>query len=150
VPTYDIEVTRDGRTVYSHHKPARISQARKLDNGNILYAHTSGHLIEMDITGKEQWSLAVGHLTSWGSVEPLPDAHFLVAQYGNGRVIEIDNTGKVFWECTVQSPAHATRLPDGRTLVASAEGRKIATFDVSGKEVAKVDTQGRPFFVRWR
>src|SRR5260370_30930932 len=104
----------------------------------------------MDPPGKGEWGLPRGTLPSWGSVEPLPDAHFLVAQYSKGQVIEIDNTGKVFWECTVQTPAHATRLPDGRTLVASAEGRKIATFDASGKEVAKVDTQGRPFFVRWR
>ena len=102
----------------------------------------------MDTAGNELRTVAVGVLGWWSGVEPLPGGRFLVAQYANNRVVEVDGVGKVFWECSVTSPAWATRLRNGHTLVASTDANCMVEFDRAGKEVWKKPTQGRPVRVR--
>ena len=65
-------------------------------------------------------------------------------------VTEVDTTGKVYWEVMVNSPGYATRLPGGNTLVASIEGKFVAEYDRTGKEVWRQNTPGRPFRVHRR
>jgi hypothetical protein len=151
IATYNelLEVTRDGKTVYSHPRTgASIYCAQKLPNGNLLFAQGSGNIVEMETGGKEVRTIAVGSLASWAGVEPLPGGRYLVAQYAAGRVVEIDAVGKVFWECSVTSPAWATRLPNGHTLVTSTDARCLVEFDRAGKEARKQPTHGRPFRAR--
>jgi HEAT repeat protein len=142
------EVSRDGKKLYSYKKPNSIYCAQKLRNGHILYAHSSGKVVEMDATGKEVHSLNVDGLSAWASVEQLPNGRYLISQYSLNRVSEVDPAGRVYWECAVQTPAWSTRLPNGNTLVASTEGHRIVELDRAGKEVWKQETQGRPFRVR--
>jgi outer membrane protein assembly factor BamB len=143
-----LEVTRDGTEVYSHKHPNSIYCAQKLRNGHILFAHSSGHLIEIETNGKEVRRLAVSGLGSWAGVELLSNGHFLVAQYASNHVVELDAAGKVFWEGTVQTPAWCTRLRNGNTLVASTDAHCVVELDRAGKEVWKRETPGRPFRVR--
>lgn len=144
-----LEVTPDGKVVYSHRRGnGSIYCGQKLPNGNLLFAEGNGNVVEMDLTGKEVRSVAVGGLGSWAGLEPLSGGRYLVAQYANNRVVEVDAVGKVLWECAVASPAWATRLRSGNTLVASTDGRMLFEFDRAGKEVWKVPAQGRPFRVR--
>lgn len=150
IATYSelFEVTRDGRKAYSHKKPPSIYCAQKLRNGNILYAHSGGAIVELEPSGKEVRSVTVKGLAAWASVEQLPNGRYLVSQYGNNRIIEVDDSGRIHWESIVQTPAWCTRLPNGNTLVACTEGHCIVELDRAGKEVWKKETQGRPFRVR--
>jgi hypothetical protein len=142
------EVTRDGKVLYAYKRPGSIYCAQKLRNGNILYAHAGGQIIELDTAGKEVRALALRGLAAWASIEVLPNGRYLVSQYSLNRVIEVDPNGKVYWECSAQTPAWATRLRNGNTLIACTEGRCVVEIDRSGKEVWKQTTAGRPFRVR--
>lgn len=142
------EVTRDGKVVYAYKRPGSIYCAEKLRNGHIVYAHAGGQIVELDATGKEMRSLALRGLSAWASVEVLPSGRFLVSQYSLNRVVEVDASGKVYWECSASTPAFATRLRNGNTLIACTEGRYVVEVDRSGQEVWKQTTLGRPFRVR--
>jgi hypothetical protein len=150
IATYSelLEVTRNGKKAYSYEKAGSVYCAVKLRNGNIVYAHSSAGIVELGPDGKEIRSIPVPGLSAWASVEPLPNGRYLVSQYSNNRVVEIDDAGRVQWQCSVQTPAWATRLPNGNTLVASTEGHCVLEFDRAGKEVWKRETNGRPFRVR--
>jgi hypothetical protein len=143
-----LEVSRDGKAVYSHKKKGNIYCARKRRNGNIIYAHGDGAIVEIDPDGKEVHSITVEGLSSWAGIEVLPNGRYLISKYSQNRVVEIDKAGKVHWECTVQTPAWCTRLHNGNTLVASTDEHCIVELDRSGKEVWKQETKGRPFRVR--
>jgi HEAT repeat protein len=150
IATYNeiLEVTRAGKVVYSHNKPGMIYWAEKQRNGNILYAQSTGQIIEMDTAGKEVRQIKVDGHFNWVGVELLPGGRMLVAQYAQGKVVEIDSAGKVLKTWMVQTPAWATRLRNGNTLVASPDGRMVVEFSPSGKEVWRKSTAGRPFRVR--
>jgi hypothetical protein len=142
------EVTRDGKILYTFKRPGSIYCAQKLRNGHIVYAHAGGQLVELDATGKEVRSLALRGLSAWASVEVLSNGRYLVSQYSLNRVVEVDANGKVYWECSAQTPAFATRLRNGNTLIACTEGRCVIEVDRSGQELWKQATIGRPFRVR--
>jgi hypothetical protein len=142
-----MEVTRDGKKQFSRKLGSSVFCADKLPNGNILYAHSHGRIVEMTPLGKEVRSFEVGGLSAWASVEPLPSGRWLVAQYSKNMVVEVDENGRIHWECPVQTPAWCTRLPNGNTLVACTEGHCVIEFDRAGKEVWKRETLGRPFRV---
>jgi hypothetical protein len=146
-----LEVTRQGKAVYSFRKPgAAIFSARKLPGGHILYIHNKGKVVEIDRTGKEVRSIPAGDTDGWASFEQLPNGRFLIAQYKHSKVLEIDAAGKVLWECTVVTPAHATRLANGHTLVASSTANKVVELDAAGKLVSQRTTKGRPVRVYQR
>jgi HEAT repeat protein len=140
-----MEVTKDGRTVYSHQK-GDVYRATKLRNGHIVYT-TGTQVVELDATGKQVTAVNLNGL-AWGSADKLPNGRYLVALYGGGKVVEVDAAGKVFWECQVASPAMAVRLRNGHTVVASSEGRMVAEYDQKGKEVWKQRVTGRVWSAR--
>jgi hypothetical protein len=78
----------------------------------------------------------------------LPNGRYLVAQYSANKVIELDNNGTVHWEVSVTTPSCVSRLPNGNILVSAMDARYVAEFNREKKEVWKLKTQGRPFFVR--
>src|SRR5260370_1353561 len=55
--------------------------------------------------------------------------------YTQGKVLEIDATGKVVWEAAVPSAYHATRLPNGNTLVSSHGTKRVVEVGRDGKIV---------------
>jgi hypothetical protein len=60
-----LEVTRDGKTVYSYGKAYGVYYALKLRNGHILYAHRNNQLVELDGAGKEVRTVPCTNTTSW-------------------------------------------------------------------------------------
>jgi hypothetical protein len=143
-----MEITRDGEKVFTHKTGASVFCAKKLRNGNILYAHSQGQIVELGSNGREVRSITLGGMSAWASVEPLPNGRYLVSQYNKNQIVEVDELGRIQWECAIQTPAWCTRLPNGNTLVASTEGHRILEVDRTGKEVWQRETQGRPFRVK--
>ncbi|MBL8796178.1 MAG: PQQ-binding-like beta-propeller repeat protein [Planctomycetia bacterium] len=144
------EVTREGKKVWSHQKPHSIYCAQLLPNRHILYIHSNGNIVELDALGKEVRSVPAGNTSGWGSVELLPNGHFLIALYNTNKVREIDENGKVYLECSVSQATFATRLANGHTLAADSQNRQIIEFDQLGKVVSRQAVPGRPFRVRRR
>jgi HEAT repeat protein len=144
-----LEVTRDGKAVYSHQRPGSIYHAVKMRTGHILYVHSGGNLVEFDpAAGKEVRTIAVGGTNGWGGIEVLRNGHYLVAQYSANQVVEIDQKGKVLWKVGIKTPALATRLPNGNILVPSSDGNRLVEVNRQGKEVWQMAVQGRPFCLR--
>jgi outer membrane protein assembly factor BamB len=150
IATYNqlLEITRDGKEVFSFSKPANIYYAQKLRNGHIVYAHNSGKVVEVDASGKEVCSLSLGGMSGWGGVEKLPNGNYLVALSTAGKVVEVDKTGKTLWSYAMKSPSLATRLPNGNILVSSHYGKILVEINRAGREVWKQTVVGRPFKVR--
>jgi hypothetical protein len=145
-----LEVTREGKTLYSHAKPSSIYRAQKLANGHILYVHSNSQIVEIETSGREVRTIPAGNTGGWASVEQLANGRFLLSLYNVGRVKEIDGNGKVYLECNVSSTTFATRLSNGHTLAADTQNHRIVEFDSLGKEVGKENVVGRPFCVRRR
>ncbi len=145
-----VEVTRDGRTVFTQASPGHTYYARKLRNGHIVSIDASGRVTELDDKGKSLQTASLNAGLAWGSIEPLSNGRFLVAQGGVGKVVEMDLAGKVFWEKEVANPNRAVRLPNGNTLVASHNDQCVYEFDRNGREVWKQRLEGRPFSARRR
>ncbi len=145
-----LEVTREGKQLYSIQRQSGIYGARKLPGGTILFIHRSGNIAEVKIDGTELRSIYVGNIRGWGSVELLPNGHFLVALYNANAVKEIDANGKEYFKCSVPMPTCATRLSNGHTLAADTQNRKVVEFDELGKKVGEHPAGGRPFCVRGR
>jgi hypothetical protein len=146
-----LEVDRKGETVYSHQRPGSIYCAQKLRNGNILTLDNQGNIFELTTEGKEVRKVAAGDTSNWGGVEIQPNGNFVVARCGQHEVVEIDPTGKVVWRLgpdKIQWPTWAGRTSNGHTLVACAHSGIIAEFDRGGKELWRMDLQGRPCRLR--
>jgi hypothetical protein len=146
--TQILEVTPEGKVLYSHKLPYRTTCALKLRNGNILYAASEGKLAEVTTDFKEVRSIKMDNLSSWAGIEVLSGGRLLVARYSANSVVEIDATGRVLWTLTVDSPAYASRLRNGNTLVCSPNGGFVAEYNRDGKEVWRRAAFGRPFRVR--
>jgi hypothetical protein len=140
-----LEVTRAGKTVSSIVKPGTLYYVAKQRNGHILYVDSQNQVVELDARGQTVCSINLPG-AAWGSVEKLPNGRYLVCLYSGRKVVEVDHKGKVYWECLVDSPVYATRLPNGRILVGG--GKMVAEFDRSGKEVWKQTLTGRVWRVR--
>ena len=100
--------------------------------------------------------LALGFATAASAVQSQSQSELKTGvDYGDtvksGQVlVELDNQGKKTWECSVTGASHATRLPNGHTLVASMMNRRIVEVDREGKTVKETVTDGRPWKVRRR
>jgi hypothetical protein len=143
-----LEVTREGKTVFSYSKPRSIFSAMKLRNGHLLYIHSRGSIVELDTAGKEVRRINVGGTGSWGGVEPLANGNYLVAQCDRNKVVEVDKAGKVVWEYSINTPSLATRLRNGHILVSSIQGNRCVEIDRGGKVLWERKVQGRLFRVR--
>jgi hypothetical protein len=141
-----LEVSRQGKVIYSHRIPLQVYAARKLSDGHILYIQNKCKVVEIDQTGKEVRSVPAGNTVcnGWASFELLTNGHFLITQYNANKVREIDASGKVIWESDVVTPAHATRLANGNTLVASSETNRLVELNRDGKPVSERIITGRP------
>ncbi len=135
------EVTSTGEVVFSRKpQPAIIFDARKLSNDHLLCA-IHQNVVELDGQGREVKRIPVPGMIGGGSVEPLLNGNYLVAQWNKHLVSEIDATGKVVWECQVVSPRGVMRLPNGNVLVASDRGpTKILELNRKGQTVWSIAT----------
>jgi len=153
VSTYSniLEITRDGKTVFSHPTQGHTFHARKLSDGHYVWIDACREISEIDSQGKLLAKAKVAEEDlAWGSIEPLRNGHFLVALGGVGKVQEVDMAGKVYWSKAVKNPNRAVRLDNGHTLVASHGDQCIYEFDASGERLWKHECSGRPFAVTRR
>jgi HEAT repeat protein len=129
-----------------------LCHAVRLRDGRVVYVPRDGRVSVLDARGQLLRTTTPSTHRAGAiyraSVEPLPGGRFLLALGGADGVVEIDAAGKVIWQCKQNSAMSATRLRNGHTLIASAEGRCLVEVDRAGKEVGRVPLQGRPFAVR--
>jgi HEAT repeat protein len=148
VSTYQhiLELTREGKTVFTHATQGHTYHARKLHDGHYVWIDASGEIGEVDEKGSVIAKTKLSGGLSWGSIERLRNGHYLVALGGGGgKVQEVDMAGKVYWEKAVNNPNRAVRLANGHTLVASHGDQCVYGFDAAGAECWKHACVGRPF-----
>jgi hypothetical protein len=144
------EVTRDKKVVFSYESASDIYACQRLANGNTFIGECSaGRLLEVRPAGRIVKQVRLlpegqdgGH-AYMRNARRLDNGNYLVAHYGAGVVREYDPNGKPVWEVAAPGGPHSVvRLPDGNTLIASADsgGATARVFEVSrdGKTVWEV------------
>ena len=144
------EFDAHGKEVFQHQRlNEAILDAQPLRDGHSACMTYQGNYYRLDRTGKEvkhfrfPFNPALG--LNGGAV--LHGDHVLVSVYATNKITEYDADGKTVWEATVAQPGTPTRLPNGNTLVVSANAR-IVELDRAGKVVSELkDLAVRPWRV---
>jgi hypothetical protein len=144
------EVTRDKRVVFQYDSKSEIYACQRLENGNTFIGESNaGRLLEVDPAGKIVKEIRLlpegqdaGH-AFMRNARRLPNGGYLVAHYGLGVVKEYDPRGKVTREIPAPGGPHSVvRLPNGNTLIASADSNgappRVFEVDPAGKTVWEV------------
>jgi hypothetical protein len=144
------EVTRDRRVVFSYESASGIYACQRLPNGNTFIGESNaGRLLEVSPSGKIVKQVRLlpegrdGGDAYMRNARRLADGHYLVCHYGGGVVREYDAQGKTVREIAAPGGPHsAIRLPDGNTLIASADSggapARVFEVDPGGKTVWEV------------
>jgi HEAT repeat protein len=134
VSTYSTvtEFRRDGTQVYSFALGSGSNAIRKARNGHVVYA-TQDAVIEIDTAGNRVRTVPLPRESMWVGLADLPGDRFLVANSATGRVIEVAPDGKLLWEGKVPGACGVARLPNGHTLVATAQ--RVVELDRDAKAV---------------
>jgi hypothetical protein len=136
------EVTRDRKVVFSYESASEIYACQRLPNGNTFVGESNaGRLLEVSPEGKivhQVQLLAPADGRNSGAymrnARQLPNGNYLVAHYGDQVVREYDRSGKPVWQVAAPGGPHSVvRLPDGNTLIASADmgGAPARVFEVT-------------------
>lgn len=128
-----VEMTPDDETVFSYESQSHIFACQRLANGNTFIGECNGaRLLEVAPDGRivKEVSIMPEGKTDAGkgfirNARRLENGHYLVAHYSGKKAVEYDENGKVVWEVPIPGGAHSVvRLPNGNTLVASADADK--------------------------
>ncbi len=153
--TRDIYIVRQGTVIWSYHDPAgrgEISDAVRLSNGNILFAHQFGvTLINPDL--KVLWHYDAPSQCETHTAQPIGTNHVIFIQNGPTPKVLVVNlaTGKTEREFSLpvgnaQSThgqfRHARLTEAGTYLVAHMDMRQVAEYDETGKQVWSADVPG--------
>jgi hypothetical protein len=148
-----IEIDRNGKEAFSMTRPnADIHRARKLRNGDVVFVTNSGIFTRIEgKSQKVQKTFNVGQMpVPFGSIDVLPDGGVIIPDFQQNRVTEWSADGKQLKTFNVQWPTSVMRLPNGNTLVASQNTRRVAEFDRTGREVWVHTLDGMPYNARRR
>jgi hypothetical protein len=123
------EVTRDKKVVFSYESTSEVYACQRLPNGNTFIGEcNAGRLLEVNPAGQIVHQIRLlpegqdGGSAYMRNARKLANGHYLVAHYGLQVVREYDAGGKVVWQVAAPGGPHsAVRLPDGNTLIASAD-----------------------------
>lgn len=150
------EVTREKKVVFSYESSSEIYACQRLANGNTFIGEcNAGRLLEVSPSGQIVKQIRLlpdgqdgGHLYM-RNARQLADGSYLVCHYGAQVVREYDPNGKLVREIPAPGGPHsAIRLPNGNTLVSSADmdGAVPRVFEVSpaGKTVWQVSGNELP------
>lgn len=148
-----VELDRAGNEAFTMNRANHdIFRARKLRNGEVVYVTNSGAFTRID--GKTQKVVKAFQVSQipvlFGSIDVLPDGGVLVPDFQQNRVVEYGPDGTQKNAFKVQWPNSVMRLPNGNTLVASQNTRRVAEFDRSGQEVWAHVLDGMPFNAKRR
>jgi len=151
-----LELTRDKKTVFAYTSESEIYACQRLPNGNTFVGECSaGRLLEVGPTGTIVKELKLlpdgkgGH-GYMRNARALPNGHYLCAHYGLGCVREYDAEGKIVLEIPAPGGPHScARLPNGNTLVATADKKgpaecKVFETDPKGKTVWEITNADLP------
>jgi len=149
-----LEVRRDGQEVYSYPLPVDddyLCDSNRLADGTIGIITFQGKFIVMSPMGKV---LTTKEMGIRGSVEALPNGHFLVSRVapdgGTGSVAEVDTSGDISWEIKVPGMWFGTRTPDGGAIIAMKKQKKMIKVDSNGKTLWEKDIDGQPHAIHWK
>ena len=152
------ELTRDKQVVFRYESKSEIYACQRLPDGTTFVGEcNAGRLLELDPTGRVVKEVRLlpegkdgGHLYM-RNARRLPDGHYLVAHYGEQVVREYDAAGKTVREFAAPGGPHSVaRLPDGHTLITTADKAKdphLLEYDADGKliwDVSNRDLPGAP------
>jgi len=146
------EVTRGKEIVFQYESKSRIFACQRLANGNTFVGECdAGRLLELDGAGKIVKEIRLlppgteGGPAYMRNARRLEDGHYLVAHYGLGVVREYDEDGRRVREIAAPGGPHsAIRLPNGNTLIASADaqGATPRVFEVNAAGAVVWQIQG--------
>lgn len=135
------EVTRDRRVIFSYESTSEIYACQRLPNGNTFVGESNaGRLLEVSPAGQIVRQIRLlpegedGGSAYMRNARRLANGNTLVAHYGDQVVREYDPEGKTVWELPAPGGPHSVvRLPDGNTLIASADhgGAPARVFEVT-------------------
>jgi outer membrane protein assembly factor BamB len=141
VSTYStaMEFSPDGTELYNFPLSSSSNAIWKARSGHILYA-AANRLTVLDTSGKLVHSIPLPQDPAWSGVQDLPDGHFLVCSSGSGQIVEVDEAGNVRWQANHPGACGLCRLPNGRTLVGTAN--RIVELNQAGAVVWEKKTDG--------
>lgn len=150
------EVTRTKKVAFNYESTSEIYACQRLTNGNTFIGEcNAGRLLEVSPSGRIVKQIRLlpagqdgGHLYM-RNARQMADGGYLVCHYGAQVVREYDSSGKLRREIPAPGGPHsAIRLPNGNTLIASADmsGAVPRVFEVSpaGKTVWEVSGNELP------
>jgi len=150
------EVRRDRTVVFSYESSSEIYACQRLPNGNTFIGESNaGRLLEVNPAGRIVHQVRLlpegtdGGSAYMRNARKLANGNYLVAHYGLQVVREYDADGKVVWQVAAPGGPHSVvRLPDGNTLIASADrdGAPARVFEVTpdGRTVWEVRGEELP------
>jgi HEAT repeat protein len=145
-----LEFDRDGKQVWSHHRPDYLMAARKFRDGQIALVNNQGTYVRLDANGKEARAFRVPQQPNFGmgNVEVLPGDRVLCSIPGLNKIVEYNAEGKAIWETSLPFPGLPSRMTNGHTLVTSNSNSHVVELDRNGKVVAEMkDFPYRPWRV---
>jgi hypothetical protein len=135
------EVTRGRQVVFSYQSASEVYACQRLSNGDTFIGESNaGRLLEVNPAGQTVHQVRLlpegqdGGSAYMRNARRLANGHYLVAHYGLQVVREYDAGGKVVWQVAAPGGPHsAVRLPNGNTLIASADrdGAAARVFEVT-------------------
>ena len=150
------EVTRDRAVVFSYESTSEVYACQRLPNGNTFIGESNaGRLLEVNPAGRIVRQIRLlpegkdGGSAYMRNARRLANGNYLVAHYGDQVVREYDPQGKVVWQVVAPGGPHSVvRLPDGNTLISSADrdGATARVFEVTpeGRTVWEVRGEELP------
>jgi hypothetical protein len=123
------EVSRGGQVEFSYESSSEVYACQRLPNGNTFVGEcNAGRLLEVDPAGRIVHQVRLlaegqdGGSAYMRNARKLANGNYLVAHYGLDVVREYDPQGKVVWQVAAPGGPHSVvRLPDGNTLISSAD-----------------------------
>jgi hypothetical protein len=135
------EVTRGRAVVFSYESTSEVYACQRLPDGNTFIGESNaGRLLEVDPAGRIVRQVRLlpegrdGGPAYMRNARRLANGDYLVAHYGDEVVREYDPEGKVVWQAAAPGGPHSVvRLPDGNTLISSADrsGAPPRVFEVT-------------------
>jgi hypothetical protein len=135
------EVTRERTVLFSYESASEIYACQRLPNGNTFVGEcNAGRLLEVNPAGRIVHQVRLlpegqdGGSAYMRNARRLANGNYLVAHYGLQVVREYDPDGKVVWQVAAPGGPHSVvRLPNGNTLIASADrdGAPARVFEVT-------------------
>lgn len=148
-----VEYDANGAEKFTYNRANHdIFRAKKLPNGEIAIVTSSGQYLRMEAaTQRVLKNFQVAPVpVLFGSMDVLANGNVLVPDFQQNRVVEYNGEGKQIAQFNVQWPNSCLRLPNGNTLVASQNTRKVMEFTRDGRIAWEYSSDGMVFNAKRR